>query len=251
MLSEPARNAPALFPPERCRAYGSRRSFLQLALAALLLGTAAAAPSAGGKTTLKIIALGDSLTAGFGLPLEAAFPAVLERKLKGEGYDVSIANAGVSGDTASGGLARLDWAIGQDADGVILELGANDMLRGADPEITKAALDSVLAKLKERGIKALIAGMNATPSYGREYKARFDAIYPALARKYAAPLYPFFLEGVAGDASLTLGDGLHPNAAGVERIVNGILPLARAFLESLGARPLAANKGPAGAKNSP
>jgi acyl-CoA thioesterase I len=149
---------------------------------------------------------------------------------------VQASHAGVSGDTASGGQARLDWALGDGADGVILELGANDMLRGVDPEVTKAALDAILGELKARNIKALIAGMKAVSSLGQDYKTRFDAIYPGLAKKYDAPLYPFFLEGVAGDPALKLGDGLHPNPAGVERIVKGILPNIRAFVDQFGAK---------------
>ncbi len=151
---------------------------------------------------MKIIAFGDSLTAGFGLAADAAFPAVLEKTLRAEGYAVSVVNAGVSGDTASGGQARLAWSLGDGADGVILELGANDMLRGVDPEVTKAALDAILGELKARNIKVLIAGMKAASSLGEDYKRRFDAIYPALAKKYGAPLYPFFLEGVAGERLL-------------------------------------------------
>ncbi|MCI0735430.1 MAG: arylesterase [Beijerinckiaceae bacterium] len=184
---------------------------------------------------MKIIAVGDSLVAGYGLPVDDGFSAKLESALGAAGYNVAIVNAGVSGDTASGGLARLDWTIGDGADGVILELGANDMLRGIDPAVTKAALDSILARLKAWKIRVLIAGMRATPSLGPEYMARFDAIYPALARKYGAPLYPFFLEGVTGEPALNQRDGLHPNAAGVARIVSGILPTVRAFLEQTGA----------------
>ena len=185
---------------------------------------------------MKIIAFGDSLVAGHGLAADAAFPAVLEKTLRAEGYHVTVVNAGVSGDTASGGQARLDWALGYGADGVILELGANDMLRGVDPEVTKAALDAILGELKARDIKVLIAGMKAASSLGQEYKTRFDAIYPALAKKYDAPLYPFFLEGVASEPALKLGDGLHPNPAGVERIVKGMLPGVRAFVDQFGAK---------------
>lgn len=179
---------------------------------------------------IKLIAFGDSLSAGYMLPADAAFPAALEAALRQEGYRVSIVNAGVSGDTASDGRARLDWTLADGADGVILELGANDMLRGIDPSVTRAALDAILAELKARDIKVLIAGMLASPSLGKDYKARFDAIYPDLAGKYDAPLYPFFLDGVAGQRDLKLADGLHPNAAGVEDIVHGILPSVRAFL---------------------
>ena len=211
--------------------YGHRRVFLQLAAALLLAALSCPAHAAEKEAPLlKIIAFGDSLVAGHGLAADAAFPSVLQEKLRAEGYNVAIVNAGVSGDTTSGGLARLDWTLADGADGVILELGANDMLRGVDPEITKAALDAMLAKLKARNIKVLIAGMKATPSLGPEFKSRFDAIYPELAKKYDAPLYPFFLDGVAGDPSFELPDRLHPNPAGVERIVARILPTVRAFL---------------------
>jgi acyl-CoA thioesterase-1 len=217
--------------------YGHRRAFFQLP-AALLLG-ALAWPTGSAATEpppLRIIAFGDSLVAGFGLAADAAFPAVLEKTLRAEGYHVMVVNAGVSGDTASGGQARLAWALGYGADGVILELGANDMLRGVDPEVTKAALDGILGELKARNVKVLIAGMKAASSLGEGYKRRFDAIYPSLAKKYDAPLYPFFLEGVAGEPALKLGDGLHPNPAGVERIVKGILPLVHTFVDQLGAK---------------
>ncbi len=195
-----------------------------------------ARPAAKETAPLKIIAFGDSLVAGLGLAADAAFPAVLEKTLRAEGYHVRIVNAGVSGDTASGGQARLDWALADGADGVILELGANDMLRGVDPAVTKAALDAILGELKARNIKVLIAGMKAASSLGQDYKTRFDAIYPALAKKYDAPLYPFFLEGVAGEPALKLGDGVHPNPAGVERIVKSILPDVRAFVDQFGAK---------------
>lgn len=185
---------------------------------------------------LKIIVFGDSLVAGPGLAAEATFPSLLEARLRQKGYHVTLVNAGVSGDTSSGGLARLDWALAGGADGLILELGANDMLRGVDPEVTKTALDGILAKLKARHIKVLIAGMKATPSLGEPYQTRFDAIYPDLAKKYDALLYPFFLEGVAGVPALQLPDHLHPNAGGVARMVEGILPLVRVFLDGLGGK---------------
>ncbi len=214
------------------------RTFLHLGFATLLLASGLSRPvsSAEPETPLKIIAFGDSLTAGFGLPSEQALPAVLEKLLRAEGYQVTIVNAGVSGETTSAGLARLNWTIGDGADGVILELGGNDMLRGIKPEITEAAFDAILAILKERKIKVLIAGMKATPSLGPEYKARFDAIYPALAKKYGALIYPFFLDGVAGVPALNQNDGLHPNGAGVVRIVKGIIPTVRVFMEQLGAK---------------
>ncbi len=222
--------------------YGGRRAFLQGVLALALCSASPNARAAPDKETaekeptkaIRLVAFGDSLTAGFLLPAEAAFPAVLEKALRQEGYRVSVVNAGVSGDTASGGLARLDWALGDGADGLILELGANDMLRGVDPKITREALESILARLKERKIKALIAGMLAGPNLGPEYKRAFDVIYPELAAKYGALYYPFFLDGVSGRADLTLSDGMHPNAAGVERMVQGILPSVRALIAALG-----------------
>ena len=224
-------------PRSRPGGYGHRRAFLQLSAALLLAALPCRArPAAREPPPLRIIAFGDSLTAGYGLAADATFPAVLEKALRAEGYHVAVVNAGVSGDTASGGQARLDWALAYGADGVILELGANDMLRGVDPEVTRAALDAILGELKARNIKVLIAGMKAWSNFGKDYNARFDAIYPALAKKYDAPLYPFFLEGVAGEPALKLGDGLHPNPAGVERIVKGILPVVRAFVGQFGAK---------------
>jgi len=175
---------------------------------------------------VKIVAFGDSLTAGFGLPPAAAFPVRLEAALKAKGYAVEIANAGVSGDTASGGLARLDWSVPDGTDAVILELGANDALRGTNPKLTRAALDQILRRLKERGITVLLAGMRAPPNLGADYGKAFDAIYSELAASYDAILYPFFLDGVAADRALNQPDGLHPTAAGVDAIVRGILPKA-------------------------
>ena len=201
--------------------------------ASLILGLCMINPSAAqAASPLRIISFGDSLSAGYMLPAEAAFPAVLQKALRTEGYNVEIINAGVSGDT-TGGLERLDWTIGEGCDAVILELGANDMLRGTDPKITESALDQILAKLKARNIKVLLAGMFAAPNLGVDYKARFEAIYPALAVKYGVPLYPFFLDGVAAERGLMLSDGMHPNSAGVERIVAGILPSVKAFLKTL------------------
>jgi acyl-CoA thioesterase I len=179
---------------------------------------------------LKIVALGDSLTAGYLLPADQGFTAVLEKALRQAGHNVTVVNAGVSGDTAAGGLARLDWALADGADGVILELGANDMLRGMDPNQTRRALEAIMDRLAARKIKVLIAGMRASPSLGEDYRRAFDQIYPDLATKYKVPLYPFFLQGVATDRSLTLPDGLHPNPAGVARIVAGILSEVESFL---------------------
>jgi len=179
----------------------------------------------------RIVALGDSLSAGYLLPAKDAFPAVLEAALRAKGRKVEVSNAGVSGDTASGGLERLDWAVGEGADLVIVELGANDMLRGTDPAITKAALGKIIAGLKERKAKVLLAGMVAAPGMGRDYETRFNAIYPQLAQEFSVPLYPFFLEGVAGDRSLLLSDGMHPNRQGVDVIVRNILPAVEALLD--------------------
>jgi len=216
------------------RGYGYRRAFLQMS-ATLLLGVLACTVTFAKEGPVKLVAFGDSLFAGYGLAADAAFPSVLQSKLRQEGYNLTLVNAGVSGDTTSGGLARLDWTLGgEGADGVILELGANDMLRGVDPAVTKGALDAILAKLKARNIKVLIVGMKANPGLGPEFKTRFDAIYPDLAKKYDALLYPFFLDGVAGAPAMELPDHLHPNPAGVEHIAEGILPTVRGFLKQLG-----------------
>jgi acyl-CoA thioesterase-1 len=198
-------------------------------LAALVLVTIVCALlSAGGSVAadrpVKIVVLGDSLSAGFGLPAQAAFPARLALALQAKAIDVTIANAGVSGDTASGGLGRLDWSVPDGTDAVILELGANDALRGLDPALTKTALDTILRKLKERHISVLLAGMKAPRNMGSDYVRAFDAIYPALASTHSVGFYPFFLEGVTGDSKVNQGDGLHPNAAGVDVIVARILP---------------------------
>jgi acyl-CoA thioesterase-1 len=173
---------------------------------------------------VKIVALGDSLTAGLGLPAEAAFPAKLDEALKRKGIPATVTNAGVSGDTATGGLGRLDWSVPEGTDAVILELGANDMLRGVDPKVTRKALDAIVTKLQARNVAILLCGMKAAPNMGADYVREFDAIYPALASTHGVVFYPFFLEGVAADRSLNQPDGLHPTAAGVDVIVERILP---------------------------
>ncbi|MGD9844983.1 MAG: arylesterase [Variibacter sp.] len=173
---------------------------------------------------LKLVAFGDSLTAGYGVAANEAFPAKLERALRDKGYAVDVINAGVSGDTTSGGLDRLDWSIPEGTDAAIVELGANDALRGVDPSVTRKALDQILGRLKAKGIKVLLAGMRAPPNMGTEYAGRFDAIFPDLAKIHGVALYPFFLEGVAGKRALNQPDGLHPLPAGVDVIVRGILP---------------------------
>ena len=194
-------------------------------LGAVALGGVSTIPAAvASDRPLRIVALGDSLTAGYGLPAEAAFPAKLERALAANGIATEIANAGVSGDTTSGGLARLDWSVPEGTEAVILELGANDALRGVDPTLTRNALDAMLERLKARHIPVLLAGMLAPRNLGPDYTRAFDAIYPDLAEKYGAILYPFFLDGVVNDPKLNQRDGLHPTAAGVDVIVAKILP---------------------------
>jgi len=173
---------------------------------------------------IRIVVLGDSLAAGFGLAAPDALPAKLERALKQKGMAVAIENAGVSGDTPAGGLARLDWSVGEGTDAVILELGANDALRGSDPKATRTALEAIIRRLKERRIAVLLAGMLAPRNFGPDYARAFDAIYPELAAAHDLILYPFILEGVAGDRALNQPDGLHPTAAGVDVMVQGMLP---------------------------
>jgi acyl-CoA thioesterase-1 len=179
---------------------------------------------------IKILALGDSLTAGFMLPAEDAFPAKLEKALRAAGYDVIISNAGVSGDTTAGGRARLDWALADQPTHAIVELGANDALRGLEPSLAYANLDAILGRLREHEVKTLLTGMLAPRNLGPDYGREFDGIYPRLEAKYGIPLYPFFLEGVALHPENTLADGLHPNADGVDVIVRGILPLVKVWL---------------------
>jgi len=172
----------------------------------------------------QIVGFGDSLMAGYGLPPGEGFTEKLQAALNAEGHDVIVANAGVSGDTSSGGLSRLDWSVPDGTGLVLLELGANDMLRGIDPALTRANLDSMLTRLADRKIPVLLIGMRAAPNLGPDYQKAFDAIFPGLAAKFGVPLYPFFLEGVAADPSLLLDDGMHPNAAGIDRMVAAIAP---------------------------
>ena len=185
---------------------------------------ATAVHSANAQAAVKIVAFGDSLTAGYGLPDNEGFVPRLQAALAAKGIAAEIHNAGVSGDTASDGLARLDWSVPEGTEAVILELGANDMLRGFKPEVTRDALDTILRRLTVRHIVVLLCGMRAAPNLGAEYGTAFERIYPDLAAKYDVPIYPFFLDGVAGDLKLLQHDGLHPNAAGVDVIVARILP---------------------------
>jgi acyl-CoA thioesterase I len=206
--------------------YGHLRLFVQAAFVAVLAATSHAAAR-----TLRLVALGDSLTAGLGLPPGNAFPDRLEAALRAKGWDVKVINAGVSGDTAADGLARYDWSVPQDADALIVELGGNDMLRGTKPEATKTTLAAILDKARATHLPVLLTGMQAAPNLGNEYAAEFFPIYSALAKSYDVSLYPFFLDGVATDPKLEQPDGMHPNAQGVEIIVQRILPSVEALLK--------------------
>ncbi len=181
--------------------------------------------------SLRILALGDSLTAGLGVDPADAFPAKLEAALKARGHDIVITNAGVSGDTSTAGAERLDWALGDPVDAVIVELGANDALRGIDPEQTEKALDRILAELKARKLPVLFAGMLAPRNLGPDYGKKFDALFPRLAQKHGVLFYPFFLDGVAAEPALNQPDGLHPNSKGVDMIVSRILPITEDLLK--------------------
>jgi acyl-CoA thioesterase I len=207
------------------------------ACAAVLAAVIAPLPAAQSQgQPIRLVALGDSLSAGYNLPQEAAFPVALERALKAKGYRVEVANAGVSGDTSSGGLDRLDWSVPDGTDGVILELGANDMLRGLDPAGTRKNVEAIVERLKSRNIPVMLAGMYASRNLGPEYVQKFDGTYPDIAKKHDLVLYPFFLDGVAGDRSLNLPDGMHPTAKGVGIIVERILPSVESFLARLSQR---------------
>ncbi len=205
---------------------------LTAALAALCLflgqvSDAAAAPT-------RVLMLGDSLTAGFGLPVADSLPAQLEAALKRQGLDIAILNGGVSGDTTAGGLARLDWALADNPAFALVALGANDALRGLSPEKAFENLDVIITKLKAKGVKVMVLGMVAPPNLGRDYGDRFAGIFPRLAEKHRVPLYPFLLDGVALDPKLNQADGIHPNADGVKIIVGRIAPLVKRLLEAPG-----------------
>lgn len=173
---------------------------------------------------MTLLAFGDSLTAGYGLDAPDAFPAKLEHALRQRGHDVSVINGGVSGDTMAAGQSRLDWSLTDDVDAVIVELGANDALRGLDPAQTEAALDAILQRIREKGLPVLVAGMLAPRNMGEDYRTKFDPVFARQAEKHGADLYPFFLDGVAADPALNQPDGIHPNPAGVDIIVSRILP---------------------------
>lgn len=194
-----------------------------LALAVMVTPAAAADP-------VRLVALGDSLTAGYGLQPGEGFPARLQAALAQKGYRVEVIDAGVSGDTTAMGLARLDWSVPENADAVIVELGANDALRGQPPERTRENLTAIVSRLRGRGVPVLVAGMLAPPNLGPDYAARYDPLFAEVAAENGALFYPFFLEGVAGNAALNQRDGMHPTAQGIEIITAGILPSVEALL---------------------
>ena len=195
-------------------------AFCGVLLWAAVFGSAVAADR-----TPEILAFGDSITAGFGLPSNEAFPARLEARLRAQGIAAKVVNAGVAGDTTAGGLARLDWALADKPDVVILELGANDALRGIDPATVRANLEAMISRIQASGAKLLLTGMLAPPNWGEDYRRDFDRIYPELAQAHGVALYPFLLDGVAMDARLNQPDGLHPNERGVAVLVDHIAPL--------------------------
>jgi acyl-CoA thioesterase-1 len=207
---------------------------LVLSMALLVAGSALAQtlPVSAAKP-IKMVVLGDSLSAGLGLSGDAAFPARLQKALNAKGIAVDISNAGVSGDTSSGGRDRLDWSIPEGTQAVIVELGANDALRGIDPSVTRSSLTDILSWLKARKIAVLLCGMIAPPNYGAEFSARFNTIYLDLSKSFGVPLYPFFLEGVATNAVLNQADGMHPTPEGVDVIVKNILPSVEALLGAI------------------
>jgi acyl-CoA thioesterase-1 len=207
----------------KLRAYGL--------LAVLVNVLAFTVPASAQGSAPRLLVLGDSLTAGYGLPADQAFPARLQAWLKKEGRDVTVINAGVSGDTSAGGLARLDWALGNEPPPfAVVELGANDALRALSPAALFDNLDRILTKLQARHVKVLLAGMYAPRNLGQAYVGEFDTVYTRLAAKHGVALYPFFLDGVAGDAALNQADGMHPNAQGVDIIVARIGPQVQKLL---------------------
>jgi acyl-CoA thioesterase I len=223
------------------RSYGKwTRNVQRLARAiaiVLVFWLGIASPAGAAERPVKIVALGDSLTAGYQLPASAAFPAQLQHVLKGKGIAVEIANAGVSGDTSSSGLARLDWSVPEGTDAVILALGANDMLRGIDPKVTRAALAEIVGRLKARRIEVLLCGMLAPPNLGSDFERAFNAIYTDLAAQQGLVFYPFLLDGVAANAALNQRDGLHPTESGVAAMVAGMMPKVEELIARVRGRP--------------
>jgi acyl-CoA thioesterase-1 len=227
------------------------RAYRRAAAAASLglLVAAAATPVDAASRVAVILAFGDSLTAGYGLPQNEAFPAQLQSRLAREGIKARVVDAGNSGDTTADGLARLDWSLADKPDLVILELGGNDMLRGTEPKIVRANLDAMIKKIKATGAEVLLAGMRSAPNWGARYQAEFDRIYPDLAAANGVKLFPFFLEGVAMDPALNQPDGKHPNARGVAIVVDHIAPyIARLIQNSPNEGPVLGS-GPSGGKS--
>ena len=218
--------------------WGRTVALAAVALLALSPGFAGARPAMAQAPSstqpLRLMIIGDSLTAGYGLPVEQAFPAQLEAALRKQGQAVTVLNGGVSGDTSAGGKARIEWALADKPDAVILELGANDGLRGIDPKELHANLATILQTLKARGIPTFLAGMYAPPNLGDAYGKEFRAVYARLAQEFNVPLQPFFLDGVANKPALNQADGIHPNAAGVAVLVGNIVPLLEPWLASIG-----------------
>ena len=210
----------------------SRRITILLTLMGLtgLFWMAVSSPARAEATPIVLVALGDSLTAGYGLGPGEGFVPQLQAALSARGHNVHVRNGGVSGDTSTGGLARLDWAVGPDTQAVILELGANDMLRGIAPDVTRANLTAIIKRLQARNIEVMLAGMLAAPNLGEAYAARFNPIYPQLAEQFGPVFYPFFLDGVAGQRGLNLADGIHPNAQGIGVVVDNMLPSVERLL---------------------
>lgn len=222
--------------------FKTRRTLAQImALAAVfhVLGSGLMAASVAAKGPVRIVAFGDSLTAGYMLPPDQAFPRQLEAALKARGHNVDVINAGVSGDTTAAALERFDWAVPDDADGAIVELGANDALRGMDPAAARRNLEAIIARLKQRRIPVLLAGMMAPRNWGADYVRQFDGMYAQIAKESGVALYPFFLDGVALDPKLTLSDGLHPTGAGIAEVVRRILPMAEDLVKQAEARTAA------------
>lgn len=225
------------------------RSALLFAAIVLQAQSMTAARAAPKDDVISIVAFGDSLTAGYQLPSSQSFASQLQMALQAKGRKVQIVNAGVSGDTTAGGLERLEWTLASGADAVILELGANDALRGVDPKVTRANLDKMLSIISGKGADVLLAGMRSPGNWGDDYQKQFDAIFPELAKKHGATLYPFFLDGVFGggvaekalDRSLIMDDGLHPTSKGVAIVVARILPSVEALIDRVAARKAAAN----------
>jgi len=221
---------------------GRRAVLVNLLLAACLMTAHLPVKAADATRPVRLVAFGDSLTAGYMLPPPQSFPAQLAKALKDKGHAVDVANAGVSGDTTANGLERLDWAIPAGTEAVILELGANDALRGLAPKKARANLDKIIEALRGRNIEVLLIGMIAPKNMGSDYEREYNPIFSDLATKYGLVYYPFFLDGVAMDPALNLSDGMHPSGKGVARIVERIMPSVEELLSRVEARRLAASK---------